>query len=43
MIAGQAAGTAAALAVRDDLGAHDVRIDELQARLRRDGQVLELA
>ena len=42
MIAGHAAGVAAALAAREGIAAHDVPIDELQQRLRAAGQVLEL-
>jgi hypothetical protein len=41
MIAGESAGVAAAMAARAGQAAvHDVRVDELQARLRRRGQVL---
>lgn len=41
MIAGQAAGTAAALAARDrDGAAHGVDVGELQGRLRREGAIL---
>ena len=42
MIAGEAAGVAAALAALADTPLHDVRIDELQERLRRGGAVLSL-
>lgn len=39
---GQAAGTAAALALRRDVGVHDVDVSALQERLRTDGAVLAL-
>jgi hypothetical protein len=42
MIAGQAAGTAAALAAGENGAVHDVPIDELQRRLRAAGAVLSL-
>lgn len=42
MILGQAAGTAAALAVRDGVPVQRVDITELQSRLGRDGQILTL-
>ena len=42
MIAGEAAGLAAALAALADTPLHDVRIDELQERLRSGGAVLSL-
>ncbi|MFA9445039.1 FAD-dependent oxidoreductase [Egicoccus sp. AB-alg6-2] len=41
MIAGQAAGTAAALASGIDGRVHDVDVSELQRCLREDGQILE--
>jgi hypothetical protein len=37
---GQAAGTAAALAARDDLPVADVAVEELQASLTKQGAVL---
>jgi hypothetical protein len=43
MIAGESAGVAAAMAARDRRAAHDVRIDDLQARLRARGQLLSPA
>jgi len=42
MIAGQAAGVAAAIASHDDTAVHLVPIGELQKRLRAAGQILEL-
>ena len=42
MIAGEAAGVAAALAARNVTALHDVPIDELQQRLRAGGAVLSL-
>jgi len=42
MIAGQAAGTAAALAARKNGDAHEVAVDELQEQLKADGQILQL-
>jgi len=42
MIAGQAAGTAAALASKAGTAVHDVPIAELQKCLRDGGQILEL-
>lgn len=42
MIAGQAAGIAAAMASHDDTAVHLVPIAELQKRLRAAGQILEL-
>ncbi len=42
MIAGQAAGTAAALAAREKGQVHDVDSGVLQERLRHTGAVLEL-
>lgn len=41
MIAGHAAGVAAALAVESDSAVHDVDIGRLQAILRTQGQILE--
>jgi hypothetical protein len=43
MIAGHAAGVAAALAVEADGVVHDVDVGRLQAILRAQGQVLEPA
>ncbi len=40
MIAGQAAGTAVAIARATGVGPHDVPVDRLQQELRRDGAVL---
>jgi hypothetical protein len=40
MVLGQAAGTAAVLAIESSVSVQDVDIDQLQARLRRDGQIL---
>ena len=42
MAMGQAAGTAAALAVAAERDPRDVEIDGLRDRLRRDGAILEL-
>lgn len=42
MILGQAAGTAAALAVQDEVPVQRVDMTELQSRLRRGGQILSL-
>jgi hypothetical protein len=42
MIAGQAAGTAAALAVRSRVGVHHVSLPELQKALRESGQILRI-
>jgi hypothetical protein len=41
MILGQSAATAAVLAIDDDVAVQDVKYDELAARLRAAGQVLE--
>jgi hypothetical protein len=40
MIAGESAGTAAALAIKSQRPVHKIDIDELQKELRADGQVL---
>ncbi|HEX4749041.1 MAG TPA: FAD-dependent oxidoreductase [Bryobacteraceae bacterium] len=40
MIAGESAGTAAALAVKTNRSVHKIDIDELQKALRRNGQIL---
>jgi hypothetical protein len=41
MIAGQAAGTAAAIAAKSSAPVHNVPIDELQDKLRTEGQILQ--
>ncbi len=43
MIAGESAGTAAALAVKSKRPVHKIDIAELQTQLRRDGQILSQA
>jgi Flp pilus assembly secretin CpaC len=40
MVIGQAAGTAAAMAVDEGVSVHDVDVQRLQTQLRADGQVL---
>jgi hypothetical protein len=40
MIAGESAGTAAALAIKGDRPVHKIDIQELQAQLRENGQIL---
>ncbi len=42
MILGQSAGTAAGLAAKTDRAVQDIPFAELESRLRRDGQVLEV-
>ena len=42
MIAGQAAGTAAAMAAKSNSPVHEVPVNELQARLSEEGQILKL-
>jgi hypothetical protein len=41
MIAGESAGVAAARAAADRRAVHDVSIDDLRARLRGRGQILD--
>jgi phosphoribosylcarboxyaminoimidazole (NCAIR) mutase len=41
MIAGQAAGTAAAIAAKSSGPVHNVPINELQEKLRTEGQILQ--
>lgn len=43
MIAGESAGTAAALAIKSKRPVHKIDIAELQAQLRADGQILSVA
>lgn len=42
MILGQSAGTAAAMAIEQNIGVHDLSYDDLKAKLLEDGQVLEM-
>ena len=42
MILGQSAGTAAALAIDENVAVQDLQFDKIKARLLEDGQVLEL-
>ena len=42
MILGQSAGTAAAMAIEQNIGVHDLSYNDLKAKLLEDGQVLEM-
>ena len=41
MATGEAAGTAAAMAVQADVGVKEIDVQQLQARLRQQGAILE--